>query len=62
MNNDVMYLALNIFGKGTKYLVMGLIEEFTHLEHRVGDETLEQKQIYLEMIASLGEQLHGEPL
>jgi len=62
MDSNIMYLSLACFSKGTKYVVIGLIEEHTHLKHRVADETFEQKQVYLEMIASLGEQLQGKPL
>ncbi len=62
IDNGKMYLSKSLFDKGTKYLLMGLIEEHTHVKRRVYDETLEQKQIYLEMITNLTEKLAGEPI
>lgn len=62
MEEDIIYISRSCFRKGTKTLVLALIEEYTHLRHRVLDETFEQKLVYLEMIASLGEQITGEPL
>ncbi len=57
-----MYMCIECFEQGTKRVAACLLEEWTHLEHKVGDETVEQKWIYLQQILSLGEQLLGEPL
>ncbi len=62
MDANVMYLSKQLFSEGTKRVAIALIEEFTHLDKRVLDETVEQKWIYLELIASLGERIDGEPL
>ncbi len=57
-----MYMSRLCFAQGTKRVAAALLEEFTHLEHLVEDETSEQKWVYLEQILSLGERLQGEPL
>jgi hypothetical protein len=62
MKENVMYISRKVFAQGTKRVAIALIEEFTHLDKRVLDETVEQKWIYLELIASLGERINGEPL
>jgi hypothetical protein len=62
MESNIMYISKACFSQGTKTVAKALLEEFTHLDKRVLDETLEQKHVYLELILSLGERLAGEPL
>lgn len=62
IDNKIMYLSKACINKGVKFIVLGLIEEHTHIKHKVYDETVEQKMIYLEWIATLGEYISGEPL
>lgn len=62
MDDDKIYIAKKCFDNGTKRIAVALLEEYTHCKHRVEDETVEQKWIYLEQIISLGERIQGEPL
>jgi hypothetical protein len=62
MHTNIMYISRECFRQGTKAVAAALLEEFTHLDARVFDETVEQKWIYLRLIMSLGERLQGEPL
>jgi hypothetical protein len=57
-----MYISKLCFDEGTKRVAAALLEEWTHLEHDVADETIEQKWVYLQQILSLGERLMGDPL
>lgn len=62
MDEGIMYVSKQCFKEGTKRVAVALLEEYTHCKHRVHDETLAQKWVYLNQILSLGEQLKGEPL
>ena len=62
VEEGIMYISKQCFREGTKRVAVALLEEYTHCKHRVEDETLEQKWVYLNQILSLGEQLKGEPL
>jgi hypothetical protein len=62
MDASIMYISKQCFREGTKRVAVALLEEYTHCKHRVMDETLEQKWVYLNQILSLGEQLQGQPL
>lgn len=62
IEDGIMYISKQCFREGTKRVAVALLEEYTHCKHRVEDETLEQKWVYLNQILSLGEQLKGEPL
>lgn len=62
IDQGIMYISKQCFREGTKRVAVALLEEYTHCKHRVKDETLEQKWVYLNQILSLGEQLKGEPL
>ena len=58
----IMYVTRESFSQGTKMVAIAILEEFVHVKHKVGDETPQQKWVYLKMIAELGERLRGEPL
>ena len=62
INEGIMYISKQCFREGTKRVAVALLEEYTHCKHRVLDETVEQKWVYLNMIASLGERISGEPI
>lgn len=62
IQTKTMYISRKAFAKGTKMVAATLLEEWTHIHHKVLDETPEQKWVYLEMILGLGELLSGEPL
>lgn len=62
MDDGIMYISKQCFREGTKRVAVALLEEYTHCKHRVYDETIQQKWVYLNQIVSLGEQLKGEPL
>lgn len=62
IRKGIMYISRQCFREGTKRIAVALLEEYTHCEHRVRDETVEQKWIYLNQIISLGEELRGDPL
>ncbi|QYW02158.1 hypothetical protein CPT_Sonora_055 [Stenotrophomonas phage Sonora] len=57
-----IYLSPLVMLQGTKMLAGTLIEEFIHLKFGCADETREMQNILMDTIASLGEQLVGEPL
>ena len=62
IEEGIMYISKQCFAEGTKRVAVALLEEYTHCKHRVHDETIEQKWVYLNQILSLGERLQGEPL
>jgi len=62
IEEGIMYVSKRAFEQGTKCVATTILEEYTHCEHRVEDETLEQKWIYLNQILSLGERIQGKPL
>lgn len=62
MDAGIMYISKQAFRQGTKAVATTILEEYTHCKHRVRDETVEQKWVYLNQILSLGERIQGEPL
>ena len=62
IEEGIMYISKQCFKEGTKRVAVAILEEYTHCHHRVEDETVEQKWVYLNQILSLGEQLDGRPL
>ena len=61
-HNEKIYLSKRIFMMGTKQVAVTLIEEWLHLKHNLVDETYAMQNFLFDTIASLGEQLLGEPL
>lgn len=60
--NNTIYLSVDAFGIGTKYLASTMIEEYLHLHTGYGDMTRELQNHLFNDIVSLGEQLLGEPV
>lgn len=62
MKENRIYLSRELFKKGTKYVAIGLYEEFLHLHERLPDCSRELQTNLLEKIFSLHEEMKGEPL
>lgn len=60
--NNTIYVAMKAIAQGTKVTAITIIEEYIHLHHDVSDGSVSQQWEYLQLIASLGERLQGEPL
>lgn len=60
--NNKIYISIDTFGMGTKYLASTIIEEYLHLKTGHGDMTRELQNHLFNDIVSLGEQLIGEPV
>ena len=60
--DGVIFLSPQLFRKGTKYVALGIFEEFIHMSEGVHDETREMQTLLFEIIMSLGERVVGEPL
>lgn len=60
--NNKMYISIETFGMGTKYLSATIIEEFLHLKTGYSDMTRELQNYLFNDIVSFGEQIIGEPV
>lgn len=60
--DDQIYLSMDVFGMGTKYVASTLIEEYLHLHTGYNDCTREMQNHLFNDIVSLGEQITGEPV
>lgn len=60
--NGRIYIAQRAFSTGTKYVAVTLIEEFLHLRHGLSDCSRDMQNHLFDLIASLGEQVVGEPI
>lgn len=60
--NGTIYLTPQLFRMGTKYLALGVFEEFLHLSEGCLDETRKMQTILFETVLSMGEKILGEPL
>lgn len=60
--NSTIYISIDAFGMGTKYVASTLIEEYLHLRTGYRDCTLELQNHLFNDIVSLGERLIGEPI
>jgi len=61
-DNMQIILSHQLFSKGTKYVALAFIEEFTHLSLGYQDLTRSLQTYLFEQIISLGERLRGEPI
>lgn len=57
-----IYITMQAFEMGTKYLAGTILEEVVHLSRGVQDCTREMQNVLIDVIVSLGENIHGEPL
>ena len=60
--DGVIFLSPQLFRMGTKYVALGVLEEFIHLSEGVHDETRQMQTLLFETILTLGEKLTGEPI
>jgi hypothetical protein len=60
--DKTIYLSIDVFGMGTKYLASTLIEEYLHLHTGYGDMTRELQNHLFNDIVSLGERIVGYPV
>jgi len=60
--DKTIYISMDTFGYGTKYLAATLIEEYLHLHTGYDDMTRELQNHLFNDIVSLGEQVIGEPV
>ena len=61
-HDERIFISTRVLMQGTKQLAATLIEEFIHLRHKLRDETYAMQTYLFDVIVSLGEQVHGEPL
>lgn len=57
-----IYISLDAFGMGTKYVASTLIEEYLHLKTGFQDRTRELQNLLFNDLVSLGERIIGEPI
>lgn len=62
MTENQIFLSTALLLKGTKYVALGLYEEFCHLEYRFDDCTRPFQTFLLEKLMGMVEELQGEPL
>jgi len=60
--NNKIYISIDTFGMGTKYLASTLIEEYLHLKTGFGDMTRELQSYLFNEIVNFGELTIGEPV
>jgi len=60
--NNKIYISIDTFGMGTKYLASTLIEEYLHLKTGHGDMTRELQSYLFNEIVNFGELMIGEPV
>lgn len=60
--DEQIYIGVDTFGMGTKYLASTLIEEYLHLHTGYGDMTRQLQSHLFNDIVTLGERLLGEPI
>lgn len=61
-DGNIIYIAKDTFGHGTKYLAATLIEEYLHIYTGHADETRQLQNYLFNEIVSLGERIIGEPV
>lgn len=60
--DGVIYLPLNVFEKGTKYVASTLLEEHAHTKYGFDDASRDFQTWLCDKVISLGEIIRGEPV